>query len=70
MNVEITTYLPKATTELLRDQFGGPSLEKLRFNGDKTVTLVFTDDVEYREMIGWISAALGCGLITGGNIER
>lgn len=70
MNVEITTYLPMAATELLRDEFGGPSLEALHFDTDKTITLVFTDDVEYREIAGWIGHALGCGLITGGHIER
>lgn len=71
MEVKVKTYLKGATMTILKEQFEGPDLESITYNNeDYCITLIFKDDMEYRELAGWIGAALGCGLITGGNIER
>lgn len=69
MKVEISTYQQPTAMELLKEEFSGPDLEKLSYS-QNGIILVFKDDMLYRDMTCWIGHALGCGLITGGNIER
>lgn len=71
MDVTITTYLKGAALALLKEEFQGPDLANIVYDERKsTITMTFKDDMCYREVACWIGHALGCGLITGGNIER
>ena len=71
MNVEITSYLKGAALTLLKEEFQGPDLLSVVYDESKNIIkLVFKDDMLYRDMTCWIGHALGCGLITGGHIER
>ena len=71
MKVLIYSFYNEAVLDLVREQFASPSLVKIsQHREENNIILEFQDDLEYRDMACWLSHALGCGLITGGNIER
>ncbi len=69
MKAIINTFYVPTALELLKEECSTLDIQSLT-HGESLIIVDFVDDMEYRAMALWIAHALGCGLITGGKIER
>lgn len=69
MKVVVKSFYVPTAIELLKEEFSSLDIQSLT-HGEDMIIVEFVDDLQYREAAGWLGHALGCGLITGGWIER